>query len=190
MEKAKRDLQGLKAKLGSAEAFGLSWEAKRLLRLYAQGLTDWQRGEYRKPWKVNYREALELYGAELSKPENASTKTMYWLMFMIQFRGGKDSEKAGKSLNEFWLLARKISPKAVEELVDDYDWGNEFLADLDQSLAKIYEEEAEKPEEESCVARRYRKDARVMRPRVVGRYKKSLVLVYDNSEADEEVKKE
>jgi hypothetical protein len=187
MEKAKRDLQGLKAKLGSSHTLQLSWEAKRILRLFAQGTTDWQRGEYRNPWKVNYREALERYGAELSKPENASTKTIYWLMFMIQFRGGRDSEKATKSLNEFWLLARKISPKAVEKLVDDKDWKKEFLADLDESLAKIYEE-AEKPEEESCVARRYRKDARVMRPRVVGRYEKSLVLVHDNSEVDEEVK--
>lgn len=180
MEKAKRDLQGLKAKLGSSQTLGLSWEAKRLLRLFAQGTTDWQRGEYRKPWKVNYREALERYGLELSKPESATTKTLYWLMFLIQFRGGRDSEKAMKSLNEFWLLARKISPKAVEKLIEDEDWGKEFLVDLDQSLTKIYVglEEAEKPEDESRVARRFRKDARVMRPRVVGRYEKSWVLMH------------
>jgi len=143
MEKAKRDLAKLKKKLGSAEALGLSWEAKRILLLYAQGMTDWQRGEYRRPWKVNYREALERYGAELSKPESATTKTIYWMMFMIKFRGGRDSEKATRSLNEFWLLARKISPKAVEELVSKYDWGKEFLADLDKSLAKIVEEAEE-----------------------------------------------
>ena len=143
MEKAKRDLQRLKAKLGQAEALGLSWEAKRILRLYAQGMTDWQRGQYRKPWKVNYREAVERYGVELSNPESASTKTIYWLMFMIKFRGGKDSEKATKSLNKFWLLARRISPKAVEKIVGKYDWGQEFLADLDESLAKIGEEAKE-----------------------------------------------
>jgi len=141
MEKAKRDLAKLKKKLGSAEALGLSWEAKRLLRLYAQGMTDWQRGDYRKPWKVNYRKALQQYGVELSKPENVTPKTVYWMMFMIKFRGGRDSEKATKSLNEFWLLARKIAPKAVEKLVDDKDWGKEFLTDLDKTLAKIYEED-------------------------------------------------
>ena len=141
MEKAKRDLAKLKKKLGSAEALGLSWEAKRLLRLYAQGMTDWQRGDYRKPWKVNYRKALQQYGVELSKPESASTKTVYWMMFMIKFRGGRDSEKATKSLHEFWLLARKIAPKAVEKLVDDKDWGKEYLAGLDKTLAKIYEED-------------------------------------------------
>ena len=63
------------------------------------------------------------------------------MMFMIKFRGGRDSEKATKSLNEFWLLARKIAPKAVEKLVDDKDWGKEFLTDLDKTLAKIYEED-------------------------------------------------
>jgi len=65
------------------------------------------------------------------------------MMFMIKFRGGRDSEKATRSLNEFWLLARKISPKAVEELVSKYNWGKEFLADLDKSLAKIVEEAEE-----------------------------------------------
>ena len=141
MEKAKRDLAKLKKKLGSAEALGLSWEAKRLLRLYAQGMTDWQRGDYRKPWKVNYREALQQYGVELSKPENVTTKTVYWMMFMIQFRGGRDSEKATKSVHEFWLLARRISPSAVEKLFIDDDGGKEYLAGLDKTLAKIYEED-------------------------------------------------
>jgi hypothetical protein len=143
MEKTKRDLAKLKKKLGSAEALGLSWEAKRILRLYAQGMTDWQRGQYRKPWKVNYREALQQYGVELSNPESATTKTIYWMMFMIKFRGGKDSEKATKSLNKFWLLARRISPKAVEKIVGKYDWGQEFLAVLDSRLAKIYGEAEE-----------------------------------------------
>jgi len=141
MEKAKRDLAKLKKKLGSAQSLNLSWEAKRLLRLYAQGTTDWQQGNHRKPWKMNYRKALQQYGAELSKPENVTTKTIYWMMFMTQFRGGKDSKKATKSLNAFWLLARKIAPKAVEKLVDEKDWGKEFLTDLDKSLAKIYEDD-------------------------------------------------
>ena len=136
MEEAKRDLERLKAKLPSAEAPGLSWEAKRLLKLYAQGLTDWQQGECRKPWRVNYRQALQDYSPEFASPEGPSQQTLYAMLFMTAFRGGKDSEKARESEAEFWLLARQVAPKAVEELLSTTDERRKFLEAIDKVLAE------------------------------------------------------
>jgi hypothetical protein len=136
MEKTKREIEKLKAKLASSEAPGLSWEAKRLLQLYAQGLSDWQQGEYRKPWRVNYRQALQDYGPEFASPEGPSQRTLYTMLFMTAFRGGKESERARESVNEFWLLARKVAPKAVEELLSKNEEGREFLKAIDKVLAE------------------------------------------------------
>jgi len=136
MEKTKREIEKLKAKLASSQAPGLSWEAKRLLQLYAQGLSDWQRGEYKKPWKVNYRQALKQYGPEFARPEGPSQTTLYHLLFMTSFRGGKESETARESLDEFWLLARQVAPKAVEELLSGSEEKKEFLEAIDKALAE------------------------------------------------------
>ena len=157
MMKVKRDLERLKAKLGSAEA--LSWEAKRILQLYAQGLSDWQRGDYKKPWRVNYREALETYGPEFACSEGPGKKTVYWLMFMIQFRGGADSAEARRGLAEFWLLARRVAPKPMEDLVlkgEKDEEGKQFIKVLDEALTSIFKEgeDAETLEKESRIARR------------------------------------
>jgi len=144
VEKAKADIARLKQKLGSVDAFRLSWEAREILRLYAQGYHDWCSPEYRKNWRVLYREAIKQYGAEFAAKEEPSTKTLYWMMFMIKFRGGKDSEEALRSLKKFWLLARRIAPENTAKLVldspDDED-GKRFLASLDAALKKIYHDE-------------------------------------------------
>jgi len=54
VEKAKTDIVKLKQKLGSGDALGLSWEAREILKLYAQGYRDWCSPEYRKNWRVFY----------------------------------------------------------------------------------------------------------------------------------------
>jgi hypothetical protein len=136
MEKTKKEIERLKQKLASTMAPGLSWEAKRLLQLYAQGLTDWQEGEDRKPWRVNYRQALQDYGSGFASPEGPSQQTIYWLLFMTSFRGGRDSEKAKKSETEFWLLARQAAPKAVEELLSKTEERRKLLETIDNVLAK------------------------------------------------------
>lgn len=144
MEKAKRDLEKLKMKLSSADALGLSWEAKEILKLYAQGYHDWLAPQYRKNWKVLYREAVQQYGAEFASQTEPSEKTLYWMMFMIQFRGGKDSKEANKSLTKFWLLARRIAPENTGKLVikdEDDKEGKEFLTSLDETLKEIYQDE-------------------------------------------------
>lgn len=135
-EKIRKDLEKLKVKLGSTKLSGLSLEAKRILQLYAQGYHDWCAPEYRKPWQMSYRQALRDYAPQFSNPEGPSSKTLYQLLFMIQFRGGKDTEKAEESMNEFWLLARQVAPKATEELLSDKDGGREFLAAVDKVLAE------------------------------------------------------
>jgi len=144
VEKAKADIAKLKQKLSDTDAFGLSWEAREILKLYAQGYHDWCSPEYRKNWRIFYREAIRQYGAEFAGKEEPSTKTLYWMMFMIQFRGGRDSEEALRSLKKFWLLARRIAPENTAKLVlddpDDAD-GKKFLASLDASLKKIYHDE-------------------------------------------------
>ena len=157
MERYRREIQSLKAKLGSA--LGLSWEAKEILRLYAKGLTDWQQGEYRKPWRVNYREALKDFGGEYTSPEGPSLKTLWMMQFMIQFHGGRDSERGSRSLTKFWLLARKIAPKQLEKLIvkDERDEeGKQFIKSLDEALADVFGhgEKAEMVEQEARVARR------------------------------------
>lgn len=146
MEKAKRDIERLKQKLSSADAFGLSWEAKEILKMYAQGYHDWCAPQYRENWRVSYREAVKQYGAEFASQTGPSEKTLYWMVFMIQFRGGKDSEEASKSLTKFWLLARRIAPENTRKLIiespDDKE-GEEFLASLDESLKEVYRDEEE-----------------------------------------------
>lgn len=144
MEKAKADVARLKARLGSTSALGLSWEAKTILRLYAQGYHDWCSPEYRKNWRVFYREAIQQFGADFAGDKEPSTKTLYWMSFMIQFRGGRDSEEALISLKKFWLLARRIAPENTAKLVldgPDDEEGKKFLASLDASLRKIYQDE-------------------------------------------------
>ena len=143
MKKAKKEIERLKAKLASEEAPMLSWEAKRLLRLYAQGLTDWQQGDCRKPWKVNYREALRNYGVKLSNPETLSQHTLYMLGFMTAFRGYPDEKKQWESELEFYLLARQIAPKATEELLSNSEEKKEFLKDIDDVLARSDEANVE-----------------------------------------------
>ena len=130
MEKAKKEMERLKTKLAlnTSKAPELSPEAKRLLQLYAQGLTDWQHPP--KTSITNYQQALQIFGPELSNPENLSRSTLYWLLFITSFRGGKDSEL------EFWLLARQIAPKAVEELLSEPEDKREFLKIIDQALAE------------------------------------------------------
>jgi hypothetical protein len=160
MMNAKRDLERLKAKLGSTEA--LSWEAKRILQLYPQGLSDWQRGDHKMPWRVNYREALETYGPKFARSEGLSRRTVYLLMFMVQFRGGKDSAKASRSLAEFWLLARRVAPKPVDELVlkdENDEEGKRFIKSMDEELARIFKE-GERGETIEGGARIARRDSR------------------------------
>jgi len=117
VERAKKEIADLKAKLDSAKDTGLTWEAKRLLQLYAQDLSDWQQGESRKPWRQNYQEALDEYGEALSHPETLSQNTVYMLGFMASFRGYPDREKQWQSELMFWLLACAMAPKACEELI-------------------------------------------------------------------------
>jgi hypothetical protein len=136
MLKAKKEVERLKQKLASSEAPMLSWEAKRLLQLYAQGLSDWQQDECRKPWKVNYREALRDYGSKFNSAEGLSSSDIYFLLFMTSFRGGKDSEKAEESVNEFWLLARKVAPQAVEQLLSTTEEKRLFLKKLNEVSAE------------------------------------------------------
>ena len=145
IERAKKEIADLKAKLDSAKATGLCWEARRLLQLYAQGLTDWQQGASRKPWRQNYEEALQEYGAELSHPKTLSQKTLYMLGFMIAFRGYPDDKKQWESELEFWLLARKVAPRATEELLSDNEEKRKFLGSIDSVLAE--------PEEPAPISR-------------------------------------
>lgn len=142
MKKA-REIERLKAKLASEKAPMLSWEAKRILKLFAQGLTDWQQPPYRKLWRQNYRQALKDYSAEFSSAEGPSSSTLYFLLFMIAFRGGKDSEKAKDSELEFWLLARQVAPKGVAELLSDSEDKRELLEAIDKVLAEPEEPTSE-----------------------------------------------
>lgn len=139
MEKIKRDIEKLRTKLKSIGRFPLKPEAKMLLRLYAQGLHDWQQPPYRQPLKKLYMEALEEFGPELS--QDLTSKTLFWLLFIIQFRGGKDSEKAEESLLEAYLLARKIAPKAMEELFSGNEERKAFLKIIDKVLSEPEENE-------------------------------------------------
>lgn len=136
IRKAKKEIADLKAKLNSVRVPGLSEEANRLLVLYAQGLSDWQDRANKKPWCQNYQEVLQEYGAELSRPGGCSSQTLWWLLFMTQFRGGKDSEKARESCLEFWLLARQAAPKATEELLSETEDNRELLKAIDRVLAE------------------------------------------------------
>jgi len=141
LEKLKRDLERLKQELKSPDAFGLSWEAKEILKMYAQGYHDWCAPQYRKPWRVSYHEAIQHYGAEFASQTGPSEETLYWMVFMIQFRGGKDSEKAGKSQSMFWLLARRIAPENTEKLLvegEGDEEGKKFIASLDKLLKEVY----------------------------------------------------
>lgn len=58
---------------------------------------------------------------------------------MISFKGGKDSETAEESVMEAWVLARKISSKAVEELLAENGVlkkeDKEFLKTLDKLVS-------------------------------------------------------
>jgi hypothetical protein len=91
MEKAKRELSKLKAQFASAKTPELSWEAKKLLQLYAQGLTDWQHPP--KTWITNYHQALQVFGPEFSNPKGPSSRTVYWLLFMISFREARTAKR-------------------------------------------------------------------------------------------------
>ena len=78
---------------------------------------------------------------------------------MIQFRGGRDSAKAGRRLAEFWLLAQKIAPKPVEDLIvkdQNNEEGKQFIKSLDEAVADVFGpgEKAETLEQEAHVARR------------------------------------
>jgi hypothetical protein len=70
------------------------------------------------------------------------------MLFMTAFRGGKESERARESVNEFWLLARKVAPKAVEELLSGSEEKREYLAAIDKALTKL-EETPKDPESTS-----------------------------------------
>jgi len=132
MMKAKKEIEKLKQKLAAEKASGPSWEVKRLLRLYAEGLTCWQQDEYRKPCGVNFKEALQRFGPEFSRPEGPSKQALYWLGFMASFRGYPDETEQEKSELEFWLLARKVAPQAVEQLLSGSEEKRLFLKQLDK----------------------------------------------------------
>ncbi len=135
MEKAKREIERLKAKLISTKDLQLSPEAKRLLQLYAQGWHDWTAPEYRKgPWQHYFREALKEFGNELK--EGLTPKTLYLLLLMTQFRGEKDNKKAKENPYEAYLLARKAFPKAMEELFSKSEEDKTLLKILDKTLSK------------------------------------------------------
>ena len=148
IQKAKKEIKDLKAKLDSAKTpSGLRWEARRLLVLFAQGLHDWTAPEYRKPWRHYYDEALKYNASELKHPETMTKKTLYWLGFMTWYRGKPDEAKQWKSELEFYLLARMIAPKATEELIlhaglehlytpDQMKAAREFLQEIDDVLAE------------------------------------------------------
>lgn len=138
MEKARKDIEKLRTKLDKVTRFKLEPEARRLLRLYAEGLHDWEQPPYRRPTKKLYMEALEKFGPELG--EGLTHNRLYWFLFMIQFRGGRDSETAAESVTEAWALARKISPSAVEELIEGSGLYSKkekkkFLKDLDELIS-------------------------------------------------------
>jgi hypothetical protein len=151
IEKAKKEIADARAKLVSMKDSDLTWETKRLLRLYAQGFHDWCSPGERKPLSWYYERGLRYYGKELRRPETISSKTLYSLGFMAYYRGQPDRKKQEKSEIEFWLLARTIAPKACEELImhkglehlykpEDLETAREFLADLDETLAEPPEE--------------------------------------------------
>jgi hypothetical protein len=137
LQEIKKEIADLRGKLGTAEASGLSWEATRILQLFAQGLSDYQDPSCRTPWRQNYAEALKAYAEELRRPEGPSTRTLWWLLFMTSYRGGEGSEKAKKSQFEFCILARRIAPKATEELLSGTEENKRFLEYIDKLLAKL-----------------------------------------------------
>jgi hypothetical protein len=160
VQKAKKEIAELKAKLNSAKAIGLCWEARRLLQLYAQGYHDWCGPERRKTWLETYEKALKQYTAELAHPEKVSEQTLYWLGFMAWFRGQPDEEKQWESELEFWLLARTIAPKPTEHLLlhvgsehlykpEDLKARREFLAEIDKvNVSTITEAATSRKEQE------------------------------------------
>jgi hypothetical protein len=132
VEQVKRDLAKIKEKMNSAKCPSVSWEVKQLLQLYAQGLSDWQQDEYRKPWKLNYSEALRRFASEFSRPEGPSKQALYWLGFMAAFRGYPNQMEQEKSELMFWLLARKVAPQTVEQLLSGTEEKRLFLKQLDK----------------------------------------------------------
>ena len=151
IDKAKKEIANAKVKLESAKDSDLTWEAKRLLRLYAQGLHDWCEPAQRKPMSWYYEHGLKCYGEELRHPEKITSRTLYGIGFFAWFRGQPDKEKQEKSELEFWLLARTIAPKACEELImhkgleqsykpEELEAARQFLANLDETLAEPAEE--------------------------------------------------
>jgi hypothetical protein len=136
VEQVKRDLAKIKEKLAVEKVSGPSGEVKQLLQLYAQGLSDWQQDEYRKPWKLNYSEALRRFAPEFSRPEGPSKQTLYWLGFMASFRGYPDETEQKKSELMFWLLARRVAPQTVEQLLSGSEEKKLFLKKLNEVSAE------------------------------------------------------
>jgi hypothetical protein len=145
LEKLKRDMEQLQERIGSGVGLGLPWEAREILCLYAQGLSSWQRGEHKRSWKANYRDAVDQYGPEFCSPEGPSGKTLYWMMFMIKFRGGMDSKVSSESLMRFWVLARHLYPQTVEKWLldrkDDPAGMKEFISELDEIWMKVFKDD-------------------------------------------------
>jgi len=141
----RNEVERLKAKLAGS-SYDLSWEARELLRMYAEGLTGWQRGKHKRHWRINFREALNAFGREFASSKGPGPKTLYWLMFMTRFRarGGADSEKSRQDTFKFWLLSRRVAPKQVEDLLlegEDEGEGKDFIILLDETWKKILEAE-------------------------------------------------
>jgi hypothetical protein len=132
MLKAKKEVEKLKRKLAVEKVSGPSGEVKQLLRLYAEGLTCWQQDEYRKPCGVNFKEALQKFGPEFSRPSGPSKQTLYWLGFMAAFRGYPNQEEQEKSELMFWLLARRVAPQVTEQLLSGSEEKRLFLKQLDK----------------------------------------------------------
>jgi hypothetical protein len=145
LTKIKKEIADLKTKLDQVPAGPeLRWEARRLLELYAQGYHDWCAPEYRKPWQETYGEMLKTHGEELSHPETITEDLLYDLGFMAWFRGSPNEEIQNESNLEFWLLARVLAPKAMEQLLlcvgyeqfyeaQDLKRRKEFLEAIDQA---------------------------------------------------------